>query len=67
MVMKNQAMRGEKVKKPPDRIYLQIKDDLGNDLDSEEWTWCSFRVEKTDIVYISRDFLAKTLKPKEEP
>lgn len=39
--------------KIPDKIYLQIKDDSGED--QNEITWCEDRVEDTDIVYIRAD------------
>ena len=35
------------------KIYLQIKDDSGEDQD--EVTWCEDRIEDTDIVYIRAD------------
>jgi len=35
--------------KVPKVIYLQVKDDLGNELD--EWTWCVDKINETDIEY----------------
>ena len=36
--------------KIPDKIYLQIKDEDGDDQD--DWTWCIDKINDTDIEYI---------------
>ena len=41
--------------KQPDKIYLQINDDLGEELD--DITWCEDRIEDTDIEYIRADLV----------
>ena len=38
------------MKEIPDRIYLQIHDEFGEEL--EERTWCEDRIYATDIMYI---------------
>ena len=36
----------------PKKIYLQIKNDFGEELHDEEVTWCKERIYKSDVVYI---------------
>ena len=38
-------------------IYLQVKDDGGNELDQLEWTWCQDRIEESDVEYINANLV----------
>jgi len=46
----------------PKKIYLQVKDDEGNDLfDVGEVTWCSDCIHETDVAYVRLDFIEKMI------